>query len=376
MRLAVAPSSIAYEQAVRIAPGGVVPILRGPITVDADATRYALLLVALTLMVFWSARTLLERRGVRSTIRAVAWMGIIVAPLAIVQHITAPRLFYWRWVGTTTNTLPYTPFVNRNDFAGWLVMAIPLTLGYAVGRIQSRSAAGEPFDPEVALDNTGLLLGTAAFAMTAALLASLSRSGIAGLAAALLLFVISSRGRMSRRRARWMLIALAAMIVVAAGYTNMNLLAKRFGDAMSEGMFGREAIWRQTWPMVRDFWPVGSGVGTYQPVMVLYQTSPRLFYISHADNEYLQILAEGGALLAVPVALACVAGLVTIVGRLRADRTPLFWMRLGAACGILALAVQNAWEMTLRVPANAILLAIVAAIATREAHDDRSRYAV
>src|SRR2546422_853596 len=131
-----------------------------------------------------------------------------------------------------------------------------------------------------------------------------------------------------------------------------------------EGLTGRVAIWRQTWPMVRDFWPVGSGVGSYEQVMVLYQTTTsRLFYISHADNEYLQVLAEGGALLGVPVALALLAFIAVIAKRLRGDRTPLFWIRAGAASGILAVAVQNFFEMTLRVPANAVLLAILAAVA-------------
>lgn len=322
--------------------------------------------MALIVVVFWSARTLLQRGGVRTTIRGIAWMGLVIAPMAIAQHTSAPRLFYWTWRGLSSNSLPYTPFVNRNDFAGWLVMAIPLTLGYAVARLQSRRAAGEPFDPESALDNKGLLLGLSLFAMTAGLLASLSRSGMAGLAAGLLVFILLSRGRMSWRRTVWMLIGLVAMVGLAAMYTNMGLLASRMSNVVSEGMAGRLSIWRQTWPMVRDFWPTGSGVGTYQRVMVLYQTTSRLFYISHADNEYLQVLAEGGALLGVPVAIVLIAGATAIVRHLREERSALFWMRAGAASGLLGIAVQNMWEMTLRVPANAVLFAILAAIALRD----------
>ena len=367
LRLAVAPSAIAYEQMVRIAPdGAALPPLAGPMTVDADATRYGLLLIALTLAMFWSARTLFEKGGVRTTVIGIAAMGLVIAPLAIGQHASAPRLFYWTWRGLGSNSLPYTPFINRNDFAGWLVMAIPLTLGYAVARIRSRSA-GEAFDPESALDNKGLLLILSLFAMTAGLLASLSRSGIAGLAAGLLLFVLLARERMNRKQTAWMLAGLLAMVVLAAMYTNLGALANRMSGVVSEGMAGRLAIWRQTWPMVRDFWPVGSGVGTYQQVMVLYQTTSRLFFISHADNEYLQVLAEGGALLGVPVAAVLIASATIIRLRLRADRTPLFCMRAGAACGIVGLGVQNLWEMTLRVPANALLLGILAAIALRDA---------
>ena len=142
-------------------------------------------------------------------------------------------------------------------------------------------------------------------------------------------------------------------------YRKMGVIARRMSGVLSEGMAGRLSIWRQTWPMVRDFWPTGAGVGTYQQVMVLYQASSRLFFISHADNEYLQVLAEGGALLGAPFAIVLIAGTIVAGRVLRADRTPLFCMRAGAACGIVGLAVQNLWEMTLRVPANGALFAIL-----------------
>jgi O-antigen ligase len=108
--------------------------------------------------------------------------------------------------------------------------------------------------------------------------------------------------------------------------------------------------------------------------MVLYQTMSRFFYISHADNEFLQILAEGGLLLAIPVAVTLVAGIRLIATRLREDDTAAFWFRAGATAGMLAIAAQNMVEMTLRVPANAVLFAILAAIAVhhRPRHDSPS----
>jgi O-antigen ligase len=186
--------------------------------------------------------------------------------------------------------------------------------------------------------------------------------------ASLALFLFLARGRMSKRRLTWMTAGIAAMVALALMYANMGALAARAGGALTEGVWGRMVIWRMTWPMVQDFWPVGSGVGTYQPVMVLYQTPGLNLYVSHADNEYLQILAEGGAPLAIATGVALAAAFVAIRRRLRSDHTPLFWVRLGAACGLFGLAVQNGWEMTLRVPANAVLLAVLAAIALHDTH--------
>jgi len=367
LRPIAAPAAVAFERAVRVAdPGGG----SGPITVDPDATAFALYIDGVVILLFWSARRAFERGGVRRVVRGIAVLGLIAVPLAIAQHLWSPKAFYGEVPPIASNALPFTPFVNRNDFAGWLLTAVPAVLGYAIARIQSRRHAGDPLDPEEAFDNTSMVLGFAIFVMTVGLLASLSRSGLLGLIAALALFLAIARGRMSAAWLRWMTLGIAAMLLLGLMYTNAGALRERLSGAVTEGVFGRVDIWRQTWPMVTDFWPAGSGVGTYQKVMLLYQTSSRRFSISHADDEYLQILAEGGALLAVPAAIAIVAAAIAIRRRLIDDRSPIYWVRGGAACGIFGLAIQNVFEMTLRVPANAVLVAVLAAIAL---HDGAAR---
>ena len=360
LRDSIAPSSVAFERAVQIVEPS---DAGGPVTVDANATAYALYIDAVVILLFWSARRGFERGGVRRVLRGIAVLGLVVVPLGIGQHLLSPKAFYGEVRPISSSALPFTPFVNRNDFAAWLLMAVPAVIGYEIARIESRRQAGVGFDPESAFDNPAMVLAWSAFAMVAGLLVSLSRSGLTGLIAALGLFLMLARRRTSGEWLRLMALAFAGMLVLGILFANADALGSRLSGAVSEGLVGRLDIWRQTWPMVGDFFPVGSGVGTYQKVMVLYQTSSRRFAISHADNEYLQILAEGGALLAVPAAVAIVGAAMAIRRRLVADRTPMYWVRAGAACGVFGMAVQNLFEMTLRVPANAALLAILAAVA-------------
>jgi O-antigen ligase len=96
-----------------------------------------------------------------------------------------------------------------------------------------------------------------------------------------------------------------------------------------------------------------------------------VFFFNHAHDEYLQILAEGGLLLAVPAAIAAIAGALLIARRLRVDRTPIFWIRAGAIAGMVAVAVQSVFDTGLRTPANGVLFAIVAAIACHETRESR-----
>jgi O-antigen ligase len=356
----VAPAAAAYDRAMRL---DAAVDLGGPLSIDPGATVLALIFVAAIVLLFWCARTMFRLGGIRTTIHAVAWIGLFVSPLAIVHHVIPLPGIDLVWGLTARGLRPYGPFVNRNDFAGWLIMAIPLTLGYAFARIHSRHRAGEALDAEVALDSKSIWLGVTICLMLAGLLSSLSRSGLLGAIVGFMFFVWRSRQQMTVQRAKWAALLIGVILAVAATYADMGALTTRLEGSFSEGLASRISIWHQTWPVVRSFWPFGSGAGTYQSVMVLYQTMSRFYYIAHADNEVLQILAEGGLLLGIPVAITIVAGARLIMKRLRDDHTAAFWLRVGAVAGMVAIATQNMVEMTLRVPANAVLFAILAAIA-------------
>ena len=119
--------------------------------------------------------------------------------------------------------------------------------------------------------------------------------------------------------------------------------------------------------MARDFQLTGIGVGAFERGMTVYQQSTRLIFFNHAHDEYLQLLVEGGLLLAVPAGLAILAALWGVRQRIHADRTPVFWIRVGAASGMAAVAAQSVWDTGLRMPASAVLFAVVAAAALHEA---------
>ena len=118
--------------------------------------------------------------------------------------------------------------------------------------------------------------------------------------------------------------------------------------------------------MVTDFWRTGTGVGAFALVMTRYQTSTRLITIAHADCEPLQMAAEGGLLVGVPLLLLAATFVACAARHLRADRTNMFWVRAGAVSGLAAVAAQNLVEMTLRVPATGLLAVTLAAIAVHD----------
>ena len=76
----------------------------------------------------------------RGSSTVVALSGLMASLVAIVLHATADRtLIYGRWPAVDVGARPYGPFVNRNHFAAWLVMAVPLSL-----RVRRCVARGAP----------------------------------------------------------------------------------------------------------------------------------------------------------------------------------------------------------------------------------------
>jgi O-antigen ligase len=342
----------------------------GPLSIDPGATAAAFALAVAVVLVFWTARGAFAEGGVRAIGRGVAWTGLALAVVAMAQHATAPGLLYWRW--PTIFGSAFGPYRNRNDFSTWLIMAIPLTVGYAFARVETRLAdATRSSRLDAVVDATAVWLAGSVSLMSAALVTSLSRSGLAGAASALAAFLWFGRRKLSTRGRMSLLAGAGVLLLIAFAYVNVSALADRVNETLASGIGGRGTIWRETLPMVRDFWMTGIGAGAYERGMLVYQRTRGLFYFNHAHDEYLQFAAEGGVLLSVPIAIVLVAGAGLIARRLQRDDAPAFWIRAGAASGLVAVAVQSVWDTGLRMPANALLFALVAAVAlhrrTREA---------
>ena len=172
--------------------------------------------------------------------------------------------------------------------------------------------------------------------------------------------------RASQSRRRRVVALLVVMLALALWRADLPGLAERVGRA-DTGIQGRMRIWSDTLPVVKDFWLAGTGAGTYRTAMLVYQRADRNnVQFNQAHSHYLQVATEGGLLLALPVALALAALGRLVAARMSADRSGIFWIRAGAACGLLAVAFQSVWETGLVMPANAALAAVVAAIAAHE----------
>lgn len=327
-----------------------------PLSLDAAATTETLAVAVMWLIAFWTARETFARGGLRTLVRAVCWAGFVVSILAIVVRPAAPGLIYGIWLPDNVGGKPYGPFINRNHMGSWLLLALPVTVGYLAARIGRRASAAGAFDART------LWTGGAACAMFAALVVSLSRSAAVGAGAAIACGAAIAVVKHGRRSRGWLIGAAALSVTIVASMPMSSQLIERF-DRSQQDSGRRLQIWRETMPIVRDFPLTGVGLGAYRMAMIVYQKSDRTFFFNDAHNEYLQLAAEGGVLVGVPLALAALALCSSIARRLREDRSKGFWIRAGAVASLTGLLVQSIWETGLTMPANDVLFAIVCAIA-------------
>ncbi len=321
----------------------------------------------------------LARNDTRDLIRGIISLGAVLAVAGIVQKALWNGKIYGFWTPIESDQA-FGPFVNRNHFAGWMLMATPLATGYFCGRVAQGMRAGTTwrnrllwFSSQEASET--ILVGFAIVVMTLSVLLTMSRSGLVGLLGALAIcgwFAARPRTTKSRRVA-----VIIYLVIVAAAVTrwaDIDTLASRFTTEDVITLGNRFGTWRDAWRVAMRFPIAGTGLNTYGVSMLYFQSTNHDYHVAQAHNDYLQLLAEGGALVCIPAVLI----LVVLIHRIRERfRNPSigpmdYWIRMGAVTGLVAIALQEIGDFSLQMPGNAVLFVILIALAARPAGIDRS----
>ena len=159
---------------------------------------------------------------------------------------------------------------------------------------------------------------------------------------------------------------LAVMLGGIIAWVGADVIAARFEADNTVTLGGRFEIWEDTLRIARDFWLTGTGLNTYGVATLFYQTSLPAAHLREAHSDYLQLAAEGGVLLAVPIVLTIVAFAREVRRRVRTSEGSSYWIRVGAVTGIVAIALQSTVEFSLQMPGNAAFFAVLCGLALHE----------
>src|SRR2546425_3818671 len=320
------------------------------ISVFPSATLAHLLRVAAYIVVFVLTRELawrtLERR----------WL--ITAPIVIIAGADA-----------VLGVLQYSPgsvahgtYVNRNHFAGLLELALPFAIVYPIATAMTRRS--QSFRQAV-LVSISLAL---AMLMLLGIILSLSRTGfVASLSS---LFVIgfltlSARASLSRRFA--VAAVVAAALVATSLYIAPDPLISRFAEVGGAPADltpdSRTGVWKDTWALVRDYPLAGCGLGAFGQALPRYRTFLPELAVDTVHNDYLQFLAELGAIGFAIAAFGVIIVLLSAAdGAFRNADASSRYIAIASLAALVAILIHSFTDYNLYIPANAMLLAWIAGI--------------
>ena len=341
---------------------------RHPISIAPAATLKGLTFFLALSALLAGATAMMPRVRVKWLIRRIAGLGLAMALFGIVQRGTFNGKLYWVWTPINTAGNAFGSFVNRNHFAGWMLMAAALTAGYVCSlmvehgprrhlswrqRIASMSSS----------DANRLLFASCALAvMVLSIVWTLSRSGITAFAVAtgLLTMLVSARFRGRRR-----IVTVTFLLIVVAfaiSWKGFDTVYDWFSRTST--LEWRFALWRDTVAIARDFPWFGTGLNTYGVSTLVYPMSDPSRHVVEAHNDYVQILSEGGIVLAIAAAFVVLQAARAIRAAFAQPQTAsLYWVRTGATLGLIAIAIQELTDFSLQIPGNAVLFVLLAAIA-------------
>jgi O-antigen ligase len=339
----ISPGSFAlYDQQLLVPP----LVDWKPISVSPpDTLRGLAFLGGFSLLATAVLHELGEGRWRRRLLRSIVFTGLALTVVALLQAGSSePRRLYGIWQ-PRWDWAVFGPYVNRNHFANYLVMAAALSVGFALESLARLRAAWTTRRRGILLlgEAEGLAFARAAgvvMVIVAGLVASQSRGGVSAFALAMLLLPLAAKHRRSTALAILLLVALGVLWIGTGG------VQQAFETRGVRG--SRLELWRDMLPMVRHFPVFGVGWNAFATAYPWYQTIWKTEWIGEAHNDYLQALLDGGA-----IGLALVCALLALVFRgalTRARRSP---VDLGVLGALMGLALHGLVDFGGQIPANA-----------------------
>ncbi|MCX5694966.1 MAG: O-antigen ligase family protein, partial [Candidatus Omnitrophica bacterium] len=247
-------------------------------------------------------------------------------------------------------------FTNRNHFAAYLEMIIPLSIAYALVETNKLKK---------------IIIVFLAVVMGVSLFLSLSRAGIVSFFLAMLLLVILLQIKRQTRKGIAIIITLLLFLSIFLAVIGFSPIAKRLGTIADplKAMYGRIEVIKETPRLVKDFPVFGTGLGTFIDIFQKYKSFSMSARYRFSHNEPIQLLVETGILGFGLFFLFLLTYLMRIMNVWFKRRDPrAAYLTLGCFVGIFSIIFHSFFDFVFHVPANAFLFSIILALSFRIAY--------
>jgi len=278
---------------------------------------------------------------------------------------------YYREVATGT-------FINRNHFAGYLVLCLAVGIGLLIAQLEDRivhswrqffrNLLAWVFSPKMRLRLVLVI-------MVIGLVLTHSRMGNAAFFASLMVAGLLSL-LLSKQASRATVILLISLIIIdifiVGAWFGIDRVVERL-EHTTISHETRDEVSLYTLQYWQDYPWFGSGLGSYYTTFPAYQGEDITLYYEDAHNDYLQFSAETGGIGLGLVGLAVLMTLVIALQTQYRRRNPLCrGIAFSVVMAIVALLIHSTVDFNLQIPANAATFIVILALGWVAAYLPRS----
>jgi len=309
-----------------------------------------------------------------------ALSAVIVAGFGLLQFLTSNGKFFWFYEYPYANTSDVAKgsFANRNHFAHFLALGIGPLIWWLQDGLRRKGGRQPKHSVSLSSDSSrpGRNYGIQGLALAVVLFAgllSVSRGGAAvTFLAAAICVTVCYRAKSLGGKFVVGMISVGLLVGVSLAIFGHERIAGRLDDLASGSVetLDQDATRRTIWTMVLraipDYALLGSGVGSQREVYPMYlETSGKLEY-PYAENGYLQVALETGAVGLALLLTGIGFCAYWCVGSLRAAESGRLLTLAGAISGSLAASLMHSLvDFVWYIPACMAMVAVVAGCACR-----------
>ncbi len=335
----ISPHTALLRDFYRIDPQQSIPMSFAPHKTVDEILR----ILAFFIIFFISSILFSDRKVLKKMLMILMIFGFLLGVFAIVQKAAWNGKIYW-FRELTAGGTPIGPFVNRNHFAGFMGMIVPLGLGFTLTREQKEKK---------------MLFGFLTVIMAVSLFFSLSRGGIisfvAGMAVFSLLFLLT---RVEQKKV-WAIAFFLIVVAIYLLYLGVDPIVDRFyqTDISKED---RLIVWSSALTAWKDFWVVGTGPGTFIDILPLYSPPGLQGIYDHAHNDYIEMMLETGIVgSACIISFGAVLAFAVITSGFHGKRGI---FKIAVISSITTMLVHSLFDFNLHILSNMLLFAVVLGI--------------
>ena len=267
-------------------------------------------------------------------------------------------------------------YINRNHFAGFIEMILPLGLGYTLSLSSWREKLSIKALMSTDRPNFQFFLTIGLAVMLLALIFSKSRAGITGWGLGFLTFALLVHfGSKGLPKSYWVIIGIImGMVTFYSFRIGVDPVIERF--LMVSPDASRLDYWRDSLVIVKEH-PFGTGLATFKQVFPVFNVSTVADTTPHyAHNDYVQLLVETGWIGFVALVSGFYIFLIRSIRRVKQiklqDDPFRFFMAIGALSGLVSMAFHSFFDFNLQMPANCIYFVMLLGIVDITLWQDRT----